>query len=524
MGCTYINERARLNGGSERITPMRPMRVTRFRTWMLTVLVANLATAALAAAAGVVGDGTPGSCTEAALETALAGGGSVSFNCGPSPVKITLTSRKAISQDTSVDGGGLVSLSGAGASQVFAVTGKHITLSLSNLTIRDGFVSGGQGGAIYNKGTLNVTNSTFFSNSSATDNHGIGGQGGAIFNLGTATTAGTTFLANSVIADNELGEGGAIFNYGSLTSTNDTFSGNTVAATNGGVGFGGAIVSTGRLSVIGSVFSDNTLVAGYGGAIHNLHTLAVKRATFLRNGSASLYDGGAISTFDTASVADSTFADNTATLGGAIGHVNGKLTVTGCTFANNTGTSSGGAIENAEPLTVANSTFFQNGAAIGGGAIFNYGALSVASSTFADNTSANGAGAAIVNIATAAFKNTIITTTTTDESCDTPSPITDKAHNIDSGASCGFNHTHHSLSATDPQLDPARLVDNGGPTQTIAVEAGSPAINAGNAGACRAAPVKGVDQRGFARPGTGSTSCTIGAYEFNSPGPHITAK
>src|SRR5215213_8951865 len=42
-------------------------------------------------AAGTVGTGSPASCTEAALDTALAGGGLVTFNCGSSPVQITLT-------------------------------------------------------------------------------------------------------------------------------------------------------------------------------------------------------------------------------------------------------------------------------------------------------------------------------------------------------------------------------------------------------------------------------------------------
>ena len=54
---------------------------------LLIILVLLLAakTAAPAAGAGTVGGGTPASCTEAALDAALAGGGSVSFNCGGSP-------------------------------------------------------------------------------------------------------------------------------------------------------------------------------------------------------------------------------------------------------------------------------------------------------------------------------------------------------------------------------------------------------------------------------------------------------
>lgn len=56
-------------------------------------------------AGGVVGTGSAVSCTEAALDAALAGGGSVTFNCGPDPATITVTSTKTIYVDTAIDGG-----------------------------------------------------------------------------------------------------------------------------------------------------------------------------------------------------------------------------------------------------------------------------------------------------------------------------------------------------------------------------------------------------------------------------------
>ncbi len=59
-------------------------------------------------AAGVVGDGTPASCTEAALQAAVAGGGLVTFNCGQSaaaPVTILLTQRLALTDGVVIDGG-----------------------------------------------------------------------------------------------------------------------------------------------------------------------------------------------------------------------------------------------------------------------------------------------------------------------------------------------------------------------------------------------------------------------------------
>ena len=51
---------------------------------------------------------------------------------------------------------------------------------------------------------------------------------------------------------------------------------------------------------------------------------------------------------------------------------------------------------------------------------------------------------------------------------------------------------------------------------TQALGAGSAAIDAGDNAICAAPPVNGRDQRGFGRPGAGSTNCSIGAYEYNA--------
>jgi trimeric autotransporter adhesin len=65
------------------------------------------------------------------------------------------------------------------------------------------------------------------------------------------------------------------------------------------------------------------------------------------------------------------------------------------------------------------------------------------------------------------------------------------------------------MTETDPML--AALANNGGDTLTHALQTGSPAIGAGNTAACLAAPISGVDQRGFLRD---TTACDIGAYEY----------
>ena len=176
----------------------------------------------------------------------------------------------------------------------------------------------------------------------------------------------------------------------------------------------------------------------------------------------------------------------------------GTLTVTNCTFSGNSA-GSGGAISNGGTLTVTNSTFSGNSATLGG-AISNEGTLTVTNSILANSTSGGNCG--VPAGITAIF--------------------TDGGHNIDDGTTCGFTGTNcasttgTSFCNTNPLLDPAGLASNGGPTQTITLEAGSPAINAGDETVCAAPPVNNLDQRGFVRPGAGATNCSVGAYEFNA--------
>jgi hypothetical protein len=226
----------------------------------------------------------------------------------------------------------------------------------------------------------------------------------------------------------------------------------------------------------------------------------------IANGASS--GGGAIFNDGTLTVTSSTFSGNS---GGAILNYGGTLTVTSSTFSGNSGGHDGGTIINYGTLTVANSTFSSN-SALYGGAIenygANYGAVTVTNSTFSGNS---GIGAAIRSgthtVGAATLRNTIVANSPL--GCCCGSDVTGD-HNLDPAGSCG--------APTDPMLDPAGLADNGGPTQTIALLPGSPAIDAGDETICGAPPVNGIDQRGFVRPGIGAANCSIGAYEFNSPG------
>jgi hypothetical protein len=327
-----------------------------------------------------------------------------------------------------------------------------------------------------------VTNCTFSGNSF-----------GAIAN----DNGGTLTVTDSTFSGNGSSVGGAIVNGGTLTVTNSTFSGNSASSLMFG---GGAIASNspGTFIVTNSIFSANNARAG--GAILNVGTgpLTVTNSTFSSNSTGVIGGGGAIYNFAaTVAVTTSTFSGNSASGSGAIENY-GTLSVTNSTFADNNSAHSGaGAIGNGGTLTVTNSTFSGNGS----GAIENVALC----------------GSELTAPCPATLTNTIVANSTQGGNC-SGTMTTDGGHNIDDGTTCGFSAANGSLSSTNPQLDLAGLANNGGPTKTIALQAGSPAIDAGDESICAAAPVNSLDQRGYVRPGTGATNCSIGAYEFDSPG------
>ena len=143
---------------------------------------------------------------------------------------------------------------------------------------------------------------------------------------------------------------------------------------------------------------------------------------------------------------------------------NGTLNVTDCTLSGNSGSS--GAINNqpSSILTVINSTFSSN--SIG---IDNIGSAAVTNSTF----SGNGNGTLASAPGKISFRSTIFASSR----CLGPTgAIVDDGYNISSDNSCGFSGT--SKFNTDPKLSSAGLANNGGPTETIALAPGSPAIDA----------------------------------------------
>ena len=168
---------------------------------------------------------------------------------------ITLTSGQLlVDKSVTINGAGAESLAvdGNATSSVFQI-GSGKTVTISDLTIRNG--EGNFGGGILNGGgaTLTITDSTLSGN--------IGGFGGGIFNTGTLA------IVNCTVSGNAASEGAGIYNGATSTITNSTLSGNAAP------GAGGGCVNLGTLQIANSTLSDNS--SGLGGGVFNIGTLQI---------------------------------------------------------------------------------------------------------------------------------------------------------------------------------------------------------------------------------------------------------
>ena len=223
--------------------------------------------------------------------------------------------------------------------------------------------------------------------------------------------------------------------------------------------------------------------------------------------------------------------------GGGIRNVaGGTLTLTNSTVSGNSAGNDGGGIGNVAggTLTLTNSTVSGNSAGDDGGGIRNFGTTNVFSSTIANNRAGvdpnlSGIGGGVQNGpgATFNFQNTILANnqlgTNPNNIHDCAGTLTSQGYNlirIAPPGECNVAPVTGDIFSSDPLLGP--LQNNGGPTQTHALLAGSPAIDAGNPDGCRdnLGALLTTDQRGFRRTvdgnRDGTAQCDIGAVEFGS--------
>jgi predicted outer membrane repeat protein len=380
-------------------------------------------------------------------------------------------------------GSGLLTISGNNETGVFKVFA-GVTATLDGLTITQG--SAVAGGGILNQGTLTVSNSVVSNNVSP----GFGVGGGIDNDLGALT------LSNTTVSGNQGFIGGGIANLfvnDTLTITGGSVTGNT------STGNGGGIYTNGTASIDGCTISGNNATRGNnGGGIYNDGT----------NGGGTL------------TLTNSTVSGNSGVNGGGIDSGGVSVTMMNDTISGNAGSLGGGmAIGSVGVPTVANCTFSGNTASgNGGGVIFVGGSVALTNCTItanrANNQVPNGAadtgGGLFVVGGVATLTNTIVAgnvTGTGSTADDLQGVAVDPASGfnlIGTGGSGGLvdGQNGNHVGVADPGL--GVLAGYGGPTQTVALLPGSPAIDAGTT-----AGVPAADQRGLGRVG----GVDIGAFE-----------
>jgi hypothetical protein len=387
---------------------------------------------------------------------------------------IQLTHEIDITQSLTISGPGakVLSNSGQGKHRAFRVL-RGAFVTISNLTIRDGFAPNCPGGC----GTRGINSN---SNPTPTIPDTSEYAGGAILNgFGASLT-----LVNVTVSTSTAGYG-AIFNNGTLTLLGSHISANKTSGLFN--------------SYQGTLTLSESIVSGNSGAIY----------------------GGGINSWGSATILTSTVFDNGATYGGGLYTAGNPIvaTLVNSTISNNTAKTSGGGI--CAPMNGPNvvyTTVYENRAGVVGGGI------------------AENAGEGCGNYAREPNQNFSVNLEGSIVAGDSAPKDPDFAGNVSLGypnliqdisgkvvVPCG-NTTpectlgQHSLFNISPRLGP--LQDNGGPTPTHALLAGSPAlnripVNPSDTSSICANPTAlypvSSDQRGVSRPQ--GKACDLGAYE-----------
>lgn len=480
-------------------------------------------------------------CDEAALQTAITKGGIITFSCGgteAAPFEIKLTKElKVEGADVVLDGGGKITLSGNKVTRILHIgRDDNFEKPTPKVTVQKlNFVDGHTtdvpltkdtkmgGAAIYRLGgTLTVIDSKFVGNIGPTDGQDV--AGGAIYSVGGSTTT----IVGSSFSGNKCSNGGAVGNLGmaGLTIANTSFLDNAATGKDANPGNGG---NGGAISFDGPSQSNGTDIA-----------INVCGATFARNSAGTKALGGAIfRTCDTTALAKKT----------------APVTIDRSTFDANESAGAGALYMHQVDLTITASTFSNNVARAGnGGAIWAEGSdegpanvtLKFTNVTVANNTAKEGLGAGFViggHVTGGEFLHVTVASNqvTTDSGNQylvfgagvmgdvtklkltnsifannkKPAAVAGESANcqpggfIDGGGNVEFISKQNpdpkrcvaGSTLEDPLLSP--LASGEGPTQTMALAAGSPAIGKGTA-SCTA-----TDQRGHAR----KTPCAAGAFE-----------
>jgi CSLREA domain-containing protein len=448
----------------------------------------------------------------------------------------TITEPLSIQGPGTVAGNSNITISGDGNYKIFAMYGNAYAFGVSGLTLSDGYLANGRGGAIHvedsgaamaGEPTLTVQDSELSGNTSA--------AGGAIYAFRASVSVQDSDISNNTATGHSYGTGGGgIYLFpgiaGTLTIDHSTMSGNT--ASHGTSMYahatGGAVHSGGATDILDSTISGNSTDGshGAGGGLYlntGLDPSTIQDSTISGNYTTGQYSEGGgldLTAYSSTIITGSTIVDNYTTgdnaNGGAIAfHAgaqdpgNADISIENSTIADNdtsgTAASGGGMFVYYEAsLDISNATISGNSTENFGGNIYEYGGAADPSIT---NSILSGGSAG--QLGPELYTG----------SAGTNFQVAFSLIQNPAGAAIHAAPSYSNITGVDPQLGP--IVDNGGPTYTQEPALTSPVIDCGTSDGAT------TDQRGtgFDRPVelartnstvAGADGSDMGAFEVQS--------
>jgi CSLREA domain-containing protein len=245
-------------------------------------------------------------------------------------------------------------------------------------------------------------------------------------------------------------------------------------------------------------------------------TSAVLAGVTIRGGNAPTGGGAAIPDGAQLNLYDTILDGNTAQRGGAVSNA-GDAAIFYSTLSGNRASGAGGglSVEPTGNTAVFQSTLAGNSAGSNGGGVVSGGSLQIQNATIAGNSAAAGGG--LYQESTTSASTAMWSSILADDAGGACGgsiagiPRSTWSHNLADDGSCQFASPSEGTQG-NPNLGPLR--NNGGPTDTRALAAGSPAINSGDPNLCSSSS---IDQRHATVVG----ACDIGAFEFGATPPQV---
>jgi hypothetical protein len=428
---------------------------------------------------------------------------------------------------------------------VVTSSGLDATAILDGFTITAGNANGsagtdGGGGGMYNDSSSPALANVTFSSNSAIDGGGMRNASGsptltnvnfsgnsALAGGGMSNFLSSPTLTNVTFSANSADGGGGMYNYTSSPAlTNVTFSGNSTNFRGGGMrndsssptltnvtfsgnsaDFGGGMANISSSPALTNVtFSDNSVGSGGGGMYNFSSSPALTNVTFTGNSASvdsAAFGGGMYNELNSSStLTNVTFSGNSALVGGGLYNASSSPALTNVTFSGNSAFLGGGLYNAGSSPALTNVTFSGNSAGSGGGLYNAFGSPALTNVTFSGNSADidnRGSGGGLYNeIGSPTLTNCILWGDSGGEISNVNNYSVTVIYSVVQG---GWDGGTGNIDR-DPLLAP--LGDYGGPTQTMPLLPGSPAIDAGTSAGAPA-----TDQRGLSRVG----AVDIGAYE-----------